>query len=90
MVYIDKRGDPVEPNAKIKIGLYAMLILDSNGDIASVRSSGSVLDISAAVYDNGSMHRVSGIVSEDASLSFDSPITPAEGQEIYIHWVRYV
>lgn len=84
-------GEQVKPNAEIKIGLYAMLVIDSNGDIASVHSSaGSVLDISAAVYDNGSMHRVSGIVSEDAGLSFDSPITPQEGQEVYIHWARYI
>lgn len=84
-------GEQVKPNAEIKIGFYAMLVIDSNGDIASVHSSaGSVLDISAAVYDNGSMHSVSGIVSEDAGLSFDSPITPQEGQEVYIHWTHYV
>ena len=88
VVYIGSKQ--VKPNTEIKIGLYAMLVLDSNGDIASIHSSSNVLDISAAVYDNGSMHRVSGIVSEDAGISFDSPITPAEGQEIYIHWTRYV
>jgi hypothetical protein len=89
VVYIG--SDQIKPNSEIKIGAYVFLVIDSNGDIASIHAnSGSVLDISAAVYDNGSMHRVVGIVSEDASLSFDSPITPAEGQDIYFHWTRYI
>lgn len=88
LVYIE--NEQVKPNSEIKVGSYAELVIDSNGKIASVRAAlGSVLDISAAVYDNGSMHRVSGIVSNDAGLSFDSPITPADGQTIFIHWTRY-
>lgn len=81
----------IRPDSKeIEIGLYVILVIDSNSKIASVRATnGSVLDISAAVFDTGSTHRVSGIVNETAGLSFDAPITPAEGQEIYIHWTRY-
>ena len=83
----------VEPNSEIGIldyVDYVVLVIDSNGKIASVRANGCVLDISAAVYEtNGSMHRVSGIISNTAGLSFDQPITPAEGQVIYIHWTRH-
>lgn len=87
VVYIET--EQVKPNSEIKVGSYAELVIDSNGKIASVRAAlGSVLDISAAVYDNGSASRVSGIVSTDG-LSFDSPITPADGQTIFIHWTRY-
>ena len=83
-------GVQVAPNHEIKIGAYTLLSIDSNGKIASLRanSGGNVLDVSVAVFDTGSVHRVSGIVNEVAGLSFDSPITPAEGQEIYIHWTR--
>ena len=79
----------VKPNSEIKIGSCAILVIDSNSKIASVRASGYVLDVSVAVFDNGNMHRVSGIISKSGGLSFDAPITPAEGQEIYIHWTRY-
>ena len=78
----------VTQNSEIKIGSFALLVIDSNSKIASVRANGSVLDISAAVDDNGNMHRVSGIISDTAGLSFDPPITPAEGQVIYINWTR--
>lgn len=83
-------GVQVSPGSKIKIGAYVALVIDSNSKIASVRSNGSVLDISVAVSEsNGSMHGVSGIISDTAGLSFDQPITPAEGQVIYTHWSRY-
>ena len=85
---IDIGGVLIMPNCEIKIGGYVILVIDSNSKIASVRSNGSEMDISAAVSDNGSMHRVSGITSNMAGLSFDPPITPAEGQTIYIHWTR--
>lgn len=81
----------IKPNIKIKIGDYALFVIDSNSKIESVRSTGgNVLDVSVVVFDIGSVHRVSGIVNDTAGLSFDAPITPAEGQEIYIHWTRYV
>ena len=80
----------ISPNSEIKIGAYVVLVIDGNSKIASVRANGSVLDISVAVFEfNGSMHRVSGIISGTDGLSFDQPITPAEGQNIYIHWSRY-
>ena len=78
----------VSPNSEIKIGAYAVLVIDSNSKIASVHTNAGVMDISVAVVEfNGSMHRVSGIISNSLDLSFDSPITPAEGW-IYIHWAR--
>ena len=83
-------GEQVTPNSEIKIGPYALVVIDSNSKIASVHSSGDVLDVSAAVISGSTAHRVSGIVNDTAGLSFDAPITPAEGQEIYIHWARYV
>ena len=83
-------GVPLTPNSEIKFGAYVMVVIDGNSKIASVHSSGSVLDVSVAVFGSGSVHRVSGIVNETDGLSFDSPITPAEGQEFYIHWARYV
>lgn len=84
-------GIQVKPNSEIKIGAYAILVIDSNSQIASVRAQGgTVLDISAAVFASGSVHRVSGIVNDTAGLSFDAPITPAEGQELYIHCTQYV
>lgn len=86
---IEIGGKGVTPNSEIHIGSYAILVIDGNSKIASVRSTGRVVDISAAVYDSGNMHRVSGIVNEIAGLSFDSPITLASGQEIYVHWTRY-
>lgn len=80
----------IKPNSVIKIGDYAVLVIDSNSKIASVRTNSSgVIDISAAVFDTGSVHRVCGIVNSTAGLSFDAPITPAEGQEIYIHWTLF-
>ena len=83
--------DLISPNSEIKIGLYAMLVIDSNSKIASVRATGgNVLDVSVAVFDTGSVHRISGIVNDTSGLSFNAPITPAEGQELYIHWTRYV
>lgn len=86
---IEIDGELITPNSEIKIGIYAMLVIDSNSKIASIHAnSGSVLDVSVAVFDTGSVHRVSGIVTDTAGLSFDAPITPAEGQEIYIHWAR--
>jgi len=97
-VNVRQRGDGsieigvvrVKPNSEMKIGAYVILIIDSNSKIASVRANGSVLDISVAVIEsNGSTHRVSGIISDTAGLSFDSPITPAEGQTIYTHWTLY-
>lgn len=81
----------VNPNSDIKIEPYVMLVIDSNGDIESIYATGgNVLDVSAAVYDNGSVHRVNGIISDDGGLSFESPITPGEGQVIFIHWSHYV
>ena len=83
--------DPITPNSEIKIWDYVLFVIDSNGKIASVRATGgNVLDVSVAVFDTGSAHRVSGIVNETAGLSFDAPITPAEGQQIYVRWARYV
>lgn len=82
-------GVQVTPNSEIKIGAYVVAVTDSNSKIASVRANGCVLDVSAAVIESSTAHRVSGIVSGNAGLSFDSPITPAEGQEFYVHWVRY-
>lgn len=78
----------IYPNSEIVIATYVVLVFDSNSKIASVHANGSVLDISVAVFDTGSVHRVSGIVNDTNGLSFDAPITPAEGQEIYIHWTR--
>lgn len=86
---IEIGGVLISTNTEIQIGSCARLFIDSNGKIASVRSDGGVLDISAAVYDGVTMHRVCGIVNKTADLSFDAPITPAEGQEIYIRWTRY-
>lgn len=86
-IEIDGKG--VTPNSVIKIGNYARLVIDSNSKIASVRSDGNVLDVSVAVFASGSVHRVSGIVNDTDGLSFDAPITPEVGQEIYIHWTRY-
>lgn len=87
---IEIGGAMIKPNTDMKIGEYAILVIDSNSKIASVRANTSttVLDVSAAVFDIGSVHRVSGIVNETNGLSFDAPITPAEGQEIYIRWTR--
>lgn len=79
----------IMPNSEIKIGDCVAIVIDSNSKIASVRSIGYVLDISVAVIESSTAHRVSGIVSNAAGLSFDAPITLAEGQEIYIHWTRY-
>ena len=86
---IEVDGVQVKPNSEIKIGVYVIAVIDSNSKIASVRANGFVLDVSVAVIESSTAHRVSGIISDDAGLSFDSPITPAEGQEIYIHWARY-
>lgn len=87
---IEIGGVQVAPNSMIKIGAYVILVIDSNGKIASVRANSCVLDISAAVFEtNGSVHSVSGIVNGNAGLSFDQPITPAEGQVIYTHWTRH-
>ena len=86
---IEIGGRQVEPNSQIQIGEYTFLVIDSNSKIASVcATEGYTLDISSAVYDNGNMHRASGIVSGSAGLSFDQPITPTDGQIIYIHWTR--
>lgn len=83
-------GEGVKPNIEVKIGDYALFVIDSNSKIASVRAtSGNVLDVSVAVFDSGSVHRVNGIVNDTAGISFDAPITLAAGQEIYIHWTRY-
>lgn len=82
-------GVLINPNSEIKIGDYVLLVIDGNSKIASVRSNGSVLDVSVAVFDTGSVHRVCGILKGTAGLSFDAPITPAGGQELYIHWTRY-
>lgn len=80
----------VKPNSEIKIGDYAVLVFDSNSNILSVRANGCVLDVSAAVIESSTAHRARGIVSSSAHLPFeDSPLTPAEGQEIYVHWTRY-
>ena len=88
---IDIGGNGVKPNSVVAIGGYALFVIDSNSKIASVSSTGgSVLDVSVAVFDTDSVHRVSGIVNDTAGLSFDAPITLAGGQEIYIHWTRYV
>ena len=86
---IEIGGVLIKPNSEIKIGTYAILVIDSNSKIASIHANSSVLDVSVAVFASGSVHRVSGIVSQNAGLSFDAPITPAEGQEIYIHWALY-
>ena len=87
---IEIGGVQVDPNGLVKIGACAVLEIDSNSKIASVSTSSYVLDISLAVYEtNGNVHRVSGIISDTAGLSFDPPVTPAEGQTIYIHWTRY-
>ena len=86
---IEIDGDLIKPNSEIKIGFYVMFVIDGNSKISSVRTSGSVLDVSVAVIESSTAHRASGIVSSSAQLSFDTPITPAEGQEIYIHWTRY-
>ena len=80
-------GELIKPNSEIKIGRYVLLVIDSNSKIASIHAGGDVLDVSAAVIESSTAHRVSGIISSDAGLSFDSPITPAEG-EIYVHWTR--
>lgn len=94
---IEIGGKLVKPNSDIKIG-DARLAIDSNSKIASVRADygAFMLDISAAVFDDyansadeGSVHRVSGIVSEVIGLSFNAPIPLAEGQLILIHWVEY-
>ena len=84
-------GVPVVPIKEVKIGDYALFVIDSNSKIASVHATtgGVVLDVSVAVFDSGSVHRVNGIVNSTAGLSFDAPITPAEGQEIYVNWTRY-
>ena len=83
-------GEQITPNSEMKIGTYVIAVIDSNSKIASVRASGFVQDVSVAVIESsGTAHRVSGIISDNAGLSFDSPITPAEGQEIYVHWARY-
>lgn len=86
---IEIGGVLIKPNSEIKIGDYVLLVIDGNSKIASVRSNGSVLDVSVAVFDTGSAHRVCGILKGTAGLSFDAPITPAGGQELYIHWTRY-
>ena len=86
---IEIDGEQVTPNSEIKIGVYVIAVIDSNSKIASVRSTGGVLDVSVAVIESSTAHRVSGIISGNAGLSFDSPITLAEGQELYIHWARY-
>ena len=85
---IEINGVLVSPNSEIRIGDHELLVIDSNSKIASVRSSDCLMDISAAVLESNlsSMHRVSGIVNDIVGISFDSPITPAEGQAIYIHW----
>lgn len=84
-------GVQVKPNSEIKIGAYVIVVIDSNSQIVSVRANGSVLDVSAAVIDSSSTaHRARGIVSSSAHLPFEnSPLTLAEGQEIYVHWTRY-
>ena len=87
---IEIEGIQVEPNSQIQIGAYTSLVIDSNSKIVSVcaTAGGGVLDISLAVSANGSLYRVSGIVNGSDGLSFDQPITPAEGQIIYTHWTR--
>lgn len=85
---IEIDGVLISPNSEIKIGAYVIAVIDSNSKIASVRSNERLLDVSAAVIESGTAHRASGIVSSSAGLSFDAPITPAEGQEIYVHWTR--
>lgn len=83
--------EQLKPNQRYKIDAYVNLVIDGEGQISAVRAtSGEIMDISAAVYESasGTMHRVSGISANESDLSFESPITPAEGQEIYVHWTR--
>ena len=86
---IEINGVKVIPNKEIKIGDHVLFVIDSNSKIASVRANSSALDVSAAVIESSTAHRVSGIISNGAVLSFDSPVTPARGQQIYVHWTRY-
>lgn len=87
VVYID--FNQVKPNSEVEIGLYCLLRTDSNGYFESVCANGDVLDISVAIRGNGDMRRMSGIVDNEFGITFEPPITPVDGQEIFIHWTRY-
>lgn len=83
-------GEQIKPDITLALGDRALIVINSESQITAIRVIG-VLDVSAAVYDStgDSMDRVIGIAIPEAGLSFDSPITPREGQEIYIHWTMY-
>ena len=83
------RGEQINPNTTIALGKYTSIVIDSESHIAGIRITDEVLDISASVCEpNGNNHSVSGIASRTSDLSFDPPVTPAEGQKIFIRWVR--
>ena len=82
-------SEQINPNTTIAIGKYTSIVIDSESHIAGIRTTAEVLDVSASVCEpNGNNYSVSGIASHTAGLSFDHPITPAEGQNIFIRWVR--
>ena len=83
-------GKQINPNTTIALGKYTSVVIDSESHIAGIRvTADDELDVSASVCEsNGNNHSVSGIATQTADLSFDPPVTPAEGQHIFIHWVK--
>lgn len=83
------RGEQINPNTTIALGKYTSIVIDSESHIAGIRITEEVLDISASVcVPNGNNYSVSGIASLTSDLSFDPPVTPADGQRIFIRWVK--
>lgn len=87
---IEIGGVKVVPNSDVPIGEYGLLVINNESQIAEICGNGAILDMSVLVIKDGNTHRVSGIAYNDVGLSFDAPITPADGQEICIHWTRFL
>ena len=83
------KGEQINPNTTIALGRFTSIVIDSESHIAGIRVTAEVLDVSASVCGpDGDNHSVSGIASHTADLSFDPPVTLAEGQHIFIRWVK--
>ena len=82
-------GKQINPNTTIELGKYTSIVIDSESHIAGIRITAEVLDISASVcVPSGNNYSVSGIASHTTDLSFNPPVTPADGQHIFIRWVK--
>ena len=81
-------GEQINPNTTIALGKYTSIVIDSESRIAGIRVTAEVLDVSASVcISNGNNYSVSGIATHTSDLSFNPPVTPVDGQDIFIRWV---